>query len=137
MHSFTFKVNEEYYKKYKNVCFNIIYYICANLPCPMCRGHAMIYLNNNSIRRCNTKEEFKYYLWQFHNNVNIRLGKPVFTKEKLDELYSRCNFYKICLLFIKEFKRPYYYGRSMSSWQRKNVSNDIRVYLINNWKYFV
>ena len=137
MHSFAFKVDENYYKNNKNVCCNIISYICANLPCPMCREHALTYLKDNNIKLFNKKEKFKKYLWYFHNNVNIRLHKNIFTEEEQNNLYSRCNFKKICIVFLDEFKRPYYYGRSMSSWQRKKVSNKIRTYFIYNWKYFI
>ena len=137
IHSFSYKINGEYYKYNKGVPCNIIIYICNNLPCPMCRGHASSYLKNNNIKLCNTKEEFIRYLWSFHNNVNSRLNKPIFYFEKCNELFSRCNFINICQLFLKEFQRPYYYGRTLDSWQRKNVSKKINTYFIHNWKYYI
>ena len=40
------------------------------------------------------------------------------------------------LKFFKEFQRPYYFGRTMNSWQRRNVSEKIKKYLYYNWKYY-
>ena len=136
MHSFAYKINNTYYKNNKNIACNLITYICSNLPCPVCRNHAILYLRNNNIRLCNTKEQFINYIWNFHNSVNIRLGKQILSKEDCDELYSRCNFEIICPIFFKEFQRPYYFGRTMNSWQRRNASEKIKKYLYYNWKHF-
>ena len=136
IHAFSYRVNEEYYNNNKNVCFNIIIYICSNLPCPVCRNHAIAYLKTNNIRICNTKEKFKKYLWYFHNSVNKMLKKQQFSYESFDQLYKRSNFNKICFLFLKEFQRPYYYGSTMDSWQRRNVSKNIETYLRANRKQY-
>ena len=75
LHSFSYKVNEEYFNKNKSTCFQIVQYICQNLPCPMCQSHATKYLKDHSLYICKTKEDFKNYLWTFHNSVNYRLKK--------------------------------------------------------------
>ena len=49
LHSFSYKVNEEYFYKNKDVCFQIVKYICNNLPCPMCQSHATQYLKDHNL----------------------------------------------------------------------------------------
>jgi hypothetical protein len=136
MHSFAYKIDNTYYKNNKSVPCNVISYICTNLPCPMCKSHAILYLKNNNIKLCNTKKEFINYICNFHNSVNVRLGKKTFTKEECNELYSRCNFERICPIFFAEFQKPYYFGRTMTSWRRRNVSEKVKKYLYYNWQYF-
>jgi len=135
LHSFSFKVNEEYFNNNKSTCFQIVNYICQNLPCPMCQSHATKYLKDHSLYICKTKEDFKNYIWTFHNSVNYRLKKQIFDYKDL-EMYKFSNFDKISYIFLIEFKKPYYYGRTMSSWQRKNVSNNLYQYFYNNWAHY-
>ena len=135
LHSFSFKVNEEYFNNNKSTCFQIVNYICQNLPCPMCQSHATKYLKDHSLYICKTKEDFKNYIWTFHNSVNYRLKKKIFDYKDL-EMYKFANFDKISYIFLMEFKKPYYYGRTMSSWQRKNVSNNLYQYFYNNWVHY-
>jgi len=51
-------------------------------PCPRCSSKGSLYLDANPIDL--TKEDFKTYVWKFHNVVNAKLGKPQFPIEKLN-----------------------------------------------------
>lgn len=60
------------------------------LPCKVCSGHAVEYLQNNDITKyyddppINELRAFPtakgkglaFYIWKFHNTVNLRLNKP-------------------------------------------------------------
>jgi hypothetical protein len=43
-------------------------------PCPKCSNHGLEYLNEHPFDP-NT-DDFKKYVWEFHNSVNEKLGKP-------------------------------------------------------------
>jgi hypothetical protein len=47
--------------------------IISTMHCPMCRIHATQYIQNYPPE--NVPDPF-YWSWEFHNNVNSRLGKP-------------------------------------------------------------
>lgn len=62
--------------------------VIATLPCPMCHEHATAYITKNPP---NTPKYFQmidperktnigmaYYIWEFHEAVNLRLGKASF-----------------------------------------------------------
>ena len=134
-HSFSHKVNEEYYEKNSKLCNYIIKYVCQHLPCPTCYRHANQYLSKYNIDQCKTKQQLIDYLWIFHNRTNIRLNKPIFTKEDLEK-YNRCNFDRVCLVFFQKFSQKYYYGAAMDSWLRKNVTGNLKRYFWYNWKFY-
>lgn len=62
------------------------------LPCEKCRVHCMKYIHENltdSVVESN-KNLFVFFV-NFHNAVNIRLGKPQYSLEEALRLYSRRN----------------------------------------------
>lgn len=89
-HGLAHKLKPEYndFSKELITCF---YNICNNLPCDYCSNHAMHVMKKCNIQNINTKEKLKDIIWQLHNIVNIRLKKPILTKEERDELYNKIN----------------------------------------------
>ncbi len=59
-------------------------YICNNLPCPDCVKDALAYIAMNPPERA---EDVFVWLWQFHNTVNVKLGKPVMPFAEARDLY--------------------------------------------------
>ena len=55
---------------------NIISRIMSNLPCPYCTSHAVSYLSTTNFKSIQNINDLTLYLFNFHNNVNIRLNKP-------------------------------------------------------------
>ena len=74
--------NEAYetYKKIEN--------FILSLPCPTCKTHAINYIQQNSINLVND-HGFQLWVWKFHNSVNQRTGKPIFTKQDFFNKYHR------------------------------------------------
>jgi len=65
----------------KLICF--IYFVCSHFSCSICRGHCQEYIHKYPPENYRGSYYRGYYiglfiyLWRFHNNVNIRLAKPV------------------------------------------------------------
>jgi len=60
------------------------------VPCIECSEHARAYVEANRVKIDNMKrgdDVFKFYV-DFHNYVNLRLNKPLFTYEKAYEMYK-------------------------------------------------
>ena len=101
--------------------------VCNNLPCPICREHASTYIRTHKIQ-VKTKEEFKLYLYEFHNYVNIKTRK---TRASIDILkkYERSIFRKIILCFFQNFKGKKYNNLDFV----ENMSRDSMLYKLKNW----
>ena len=91
-HTMAYKIKEEEFINSKNDIIYAITTICQNLPCPDCSKDASDLLKKTNFNNMNTKNDFKEYLFRFHNHINKKLEKPVFTENKLDEKYSKANF---------------------------------------------
>ena len=89
-HTLAFKLKEEYNDIIPELCNHIVQ-ICRHLPCPDCRSHATQTLANCRKGNIKSKENLIIFLLQFHNIVNQRLKKPLFSREEHDKLYSRAN----------------------------------------------
>jgi len=59
------------------------------VPCIECSEHARAYIEANKVKIDTLKrgdDVFRFYV-DFHNYVNLRIGKPVFSYEKAYEMY--------------------------------------------------
>jgi len=106
MHTLAEKVKEDEFTKIKNDFIDIILNICSSLPCPECAEHARNIMKNLNKNKIVTKENLKIMLFTFHNNVNKRLRKPLYTNELLDAKYKSANTQKIVINFINTWKIP-------------------------------
>jgi hypothetical protein len=73
------QIKDDYFIYEKDTILQYIINICSLLPCPSCREHARTYLSQNLTTKIKTKDDLKQYLFHFHNSVNIRSKKKVFT----------------------------------------------------------
>ena len=68
-------------------------YLADHFPCPDCIGHIRNYINKNPIENYyDIKENEKdiglfKWSWEFHNEVNKRLGKKIMSWEELSRIY--------------------------------------------------
>ena len=78
--------------------------ICFNLPCPSCQEHAIKTLEKVNFNNIKNKSDLKTFFWEFHNIVNKRINKPIFSRDKLDDMYSKAIFINIVNRFITVMK---------------------------------
>jgi hypothetical protein len=57
-----------------------------NLPCPECRRHSLEYIQQDP-PDLSSSQALQVWAWSFHNNVNARLGKPLFPFTAYSQLY--------------------------------------------------
>tara|TARA_Y100000590_G_scaffold464086_1_gene632569 strand:+ start:1638 stop:2075 length:438 start_codon:yes stop_codon:yes gene_type:complete len=133
-HCFAEKINPIFFLNNKKICLKIICEICDNLPCPMCKNHANLYIRNNNINNIRNKNDLIKYLYVFHNYVNIKTGK-----KKVDinilEKYKNGIFINISIYFLKNFKRGYSLD-FINKMNRQNFREKLRKWLQNNYKHF-
>lgn len=71
----------------KAAATNIISGFALLYPCIKCRGHMQEYMKKNPLS-CKTRIQLVTWLFNFHNAVNRRLGKPV-----LEHIHDRFSKY--------------------------------------------
>lgn len=113
--------------------FDEIKNICGNLPCPTCSTHAMSTLAKIRPNSVKTKEDLINVLIEFHNSVNIRLKKPLFSKEESREKYKNAILINIISHFIRVFNKPTGIDHYMMyTVRRNNCLNQFILYIREN-----
>ena len=81
----------------------LIKQICRCLPCPVCREHSTRILQHYKLyHKINTKEDLKRFIWEFHNQVNIKLHYPIYNFKDLNK-YSNYSLEYILKTWLKYF----------------------------------
>lgn len=91
-HSLAHKIREEKFEVHKNNLIFIIKTVCNTLPCPECSKDATAMLNKVDFNNIKNKNDFKMLLFNFHNAINAKLNKSLFSYENLDNKYNNVNF---------------------------------------------
>jgi hypothetical protein len=91
-HSIAHKIREDKFEFHKKNIFFIIKTICNTLPCPDCSKDATLMLNKIDFNTIKNKNDLKMFLFNFHNAINIKLKKPQFSYDSLDNKYQNINF---------------------------------------------
>jgi hypothetical protein len=91
-HSLAHKIREDKFEVHKNNLFFIIKTVCNTLPCPECSKDATNMLNKINFNNIRNKSDFKMFLFNFHNAINAKLNKPLFSYNNLDDKYNNVNF---------------------------------------------
>ena len=91
-HSLAHKIREEKFDAHKNNLIFIIKTVCNTLPCPECSKDATAMLDKVDFNNIKNKNDFKIFLLNFHNAINAKLNKPMFSYHSLDNKYNNVNF---------------------------------------------
>ena len=102
-HTLAEKVKDAHFNDLKSELLQYVKRICANLPCPDCAAHATNFISKLTSDQFATKQNFKLFLFHFHNSVNMRTKKQPFTVEELNSRYSRANTFVVVPHFIKVY----------------------------------
>jgi hypothetical protein len=136
LHCLAEKVKDENFNSIRVDLLNIMYSICANLPCPDCAKHASDYLKSIQFNEIQTKSRLKTILFNFHNMINIKKNMPIFPREQLENKYQNMELIPIIYTFMGHFQdkhksirmiaNDFYRSRiseQIKEWFRLNISN--------------
>ena len=70
----------------RHVAARRVYEFIGRLPCQECRKHSSVYLDSYPPDLTDT-HTFQVWVWTFHNDVNRRLGKPLFPFSAYQQMY--------------------------------------------------
>ena len=77
-HGLAEKIKENKFLENKNLLIKILKSVCENLPCPECSQHATRMLNDINFENIKSREEFKKFIFKFHNIVNMKLSSRIY-----------------------------------------------------------
>ena len=130
-HGLATKITHQYPEEYKQI-LSLFIEICAHLPCPDCKTHAVHTNNTAKLKVINSNEKLKDYLWQFHNRVNRRLNKPYFSMDEYNKLYGSVKIHMLINPFSSALTARVPAALMMESFHRKRVVGKIVDYIKRN-----
>ena len=132
-HTIASKIKPEYFEEYKIQILQIITNICYNLPCPSCTEHAKQYIQGMNTNTIKCKDDLIKFLFVFHNSVNERKHKPIFSYNDLIEKYAKANFINITNYFLHFFKMEHHAVRMIADgMHRKQNAKTMQSWLQTN-----
>lgn len=112
-----------YEKDERRAWVSLLQSLCAMLPCSECRDHCKDWIQAHPVTSIQTLSAtampifIRTWLWEFHEAVNARLGKPSFPFEDLTKTYSSTNIMmEFKLLELIEKKAIQQQGVQIQSW---------------------
>ena len=107
LHTFTFSYALNPTDENKHQAYEFLKYFGLSIPCHTCRVHYNEYFNkflvSEESEHLASREAFSKYMVDFHNNVNIRIGKKTYSYESVVKMYTKpCfkNIYRIGVLLV-------------------------------------
>lgn len=96
IHVLSYKIKEECFKSQKQNILLILKLVFSNLPCPYCTSHATALFKSSNIKLIRDKASLIDFLFSFHNEVNRKLKKHQFSRDKMDDKYAPLSLQKCC-----------------------------------------
>lgn len=132
-HTLLIKIKDQQFDNTKKELWDQFFDISCNLPCSICANHAINYLKKLRVKNVNTKKDFIKIYFDFHNEVNLRLGKPLFSENQIIDKYSKENTIQVINLFLSRFKysisRGLLFHKSLAA---REVLSKFHNWIINN-----
>jgi hypothetical protein len=91
MHTFSFSYPPNPSNIEKQAAFNFYTSLAPLIPCKTCSQHCLEYVRTHP-PTLNSKDNLIDWVFNFHNEVNKRLGKRMYTKRELFERYENVAF---------------------------------------------
>ena len=140
LHTLAARISENGYIKLRPQLLSITKKICYNLPCPDCARHATIFMGKVTINSIPNKVVFQSMLFQFHNSVNMRLGKAQFTLEEL-KIYKKNNLgislQNFLTFYAKRYNGTIQAGIQSTEIIRRRIAISVLEWVRKNWNYFI
>ncbi len=134
-HTVAHHIKEDHpnFERAKNQFITFSFRIATNLPCPECSHHATAYLSKINPQMIKTKYDLKMLYINFHNAVNIRKDKPIFTIEEADAKYKNANVKLIIEYFFQIYgKKTVNVKLMVNNFHKDILLSEFRTWTIQN-----
>ena len=118
-----------------------VFLICrlmSTISCQICRDSAEEYIRTHGFYEIMSQEQFKLALFHFHNDINAKNHKPLFTIEELNEKYSKMDVILVIKQFIINLQKDYKYDLYITNDELKMpFLMYVKDWLNENYRYFL
>jgi hypothetical protein len=126
------------FESVKNEFISFSFRIATNLPCPECSQHATTYLSKVNPKLIKTKNDLKMLYLNFHNAVNIRKGKPVFSLQDADSKYEKANVKLIIEYFFQIYgKKTVNVKLMINNFHKDILLSEFKAWTVHNIQMFI
>jgi hypothetical protein len=112
--------------------FNWVKNIAYNLPCPQCAQHAKQFLSTVHPRTIQTKYDFKSMLFAFHNMVNSRKHKRLYSFDNMGA-YENVSLAYAVNNFLVNYNTKGNMQLMADMAQRTNIMNHFSAFIRSEW----
>ena len=131
-HCLVEKIKPEAFSTVGVPLFLLIKKICSTLPCPDCAMHATFFLSRARPANLKSKETLRFYLFSFHNAVNKRKRKALFTFQDVANKYQQVSLIEAFNRFVDVYRTRNNMKLLADNFQRKIIVKDVRQWLMKN-----
>ena len=125
------------FEKTKNEFIKFTFRIATNLPCPECSQHAAQFVNRVNPASIKTKDQLNGLFIDFHNAVNHRKGKPVFTREEAYAKYKTANVRLVIEYFFQIYgKKTVNVKLMVNNFHKDMLLSEFRAWVTQNTAMF-
>lgn len=132
LHTIASKVVPQYFSRHRQNLINLVKKICHTLPCPYCKEHASHFVDNYNYNKIKNNEDFKLWLWEFHNTVNVQTGKQPRTVDIINN-YAMNDLNKLLIFWNTKFTINVFSGPGIKiATEMNNTVRMVNDYISNN-----
>ena len=125
------------FEKTKTEFIKFAFRIATNLPCPECSQHATQFVSRVNPASIKTKDQLNGLFIDFHNAVNRRKGKPVFTREEAYAKYKTANVRLVIEYFFQIYgKKTVNVKLMVNNFQKDILLSEFRAWVTQNTVMF-
>ena len=104
------------------------------LPCRICSNHAIKYIKTINLNNIRIKQQLIDFLFNFHNNVNSKLNKPIYNKDDLQvySTYQLHNVFNKFSYYIQRIRGHDFFNDT----NKRDCSNQFQEFIQTNISHF-
>lgn len=125
------------FEKTKTEFIKFAFRIATNLPCPECSQHATQFVSRVNPASIKTKDQLNGVFIDFHNAVNQRKGKPMFTREEAYAKYKSANVRLVIEYFFQIYgKKTINVKLVVNNFHKDILLSEFRAWMTQNSSMF-
>jgi len=128
LHVLANKIKSDSFHIIRNELLQNIHTICNNISCNICKTHATEYLEKHNFMHIKTVNEFKIFLFIFHNSVNLKKNRELFLFENL----TKYDEFKLSVVLQSILKYNYIFDTN----NENEIINTLKTWFSTNITYF-
>lgn len=105
-------------------------YLADNFPCSLCKPHFKQYLLENPPENA---IDINAYMWRFHNDVSMRIGKPIISFEKYADMYLTDEGYKCASCENDHNNQKYNQVKGFNNIDMKPIQKIPNIFVLNDY----